>query len=176
MKTKKPSAIASLSAFLLLAADVPGQQPGALSISCPPHETHGVCGVSSAAPVTYPPPTTTGGNCSTAHVISCSPPSGAMFILGTTTVTCTATKRCGERATCSFEVTLARDTTPPTIQCPSNMVFNCLCPGNAIVLDFFKPAVTDNRDPNPTLVCNPPSLVSSPGGQHRRGRRGQRPQ
>jgi hypothetical protein len=70
---------------------------------------------------------------------------------------------CGNTNQCSFQVQVNRDTSPPAIECPSNMVFNCICPGNTIVLDFFKPTVTDNHDPNPTVVCVPPSLVSSPG-------------
>jgi hypothetical protein len=36
----------------------------------------------------------------------CDPPSGSLFPLGTTTVTCTATDRCGNTASCSFTVTV----------------------------------------------------------------------
>jgi len=56
-----------------------------------------------------------------------------------------------------------RDITPPVITCPSNIVLGCLCTNQLIVLDFFKAEAVDDRDPNPTVVCAPPSLVSSPG-------------
>ncbi|MEJ5385715.1 MAG: HYR domain-containing protein, partial [Fimbriimonadales bacterium] len=36
----------------------------------------------------------------------CNPPSGSLFPLGTTIVTCTATDRCGNTASCSFRVTV----------------------------------------------------------------------
>jgi hypothetical protein len=38
--------------------------------------------------------------------LSCDPPSGSLFPLGTTVVTCTARDRCGNTATCSFRVTV----------------------------------------------------------------------
>jgi hypothetical protein len=38
--------------------------------------------------------------------ITCVPPSGSKFPLGTTTVTCTRTDGCGEHATCTFNVTV----------------------------------------------------------------------
>src|SRR5262249_24791170 len=39
---------------------------------------------------------------------TCSPASGSMFPIGTTTVTCTASDACGQTATCSFKVTVVR--------------------------------------------------------------------
>ena len=154
---------ASALCWLALASTAHGQGGNPLRIFCPPDQTHWICGGSSTTPVTYPAPATTGANCSFAPSVTCRPPSGALFPLGTTTVTCTATNRCGEAVTCAFRVTVARDTAPPVLTCPSNLVFNCLCPGQIINLDFFQPTATDNHDPSPTIVCNPPSLVSSPG-------------
>ncbi len=95
--------------------------------------------------------------------VDCSPPPGTALPVGITTVNCTATDDCGNRSTCSFTVRVIRDTTPPAIQCPSNLVFNCLCPGQVFNLDFFQATATDDHDPSPIIVCNPPSLVSSPG-------------
>ena len=45
--------------------------------------------------------------------IACTPPSGATFPLGTTTVSCTATDDSGNTSTTTFTVTV-RDTTAPT--------------------------------------------------------------
>ena len=46
--------------------------------------------------------------------VTCSPPSGSTFPVGTTTITCTATDAVGNTATASFTVTVV-DTTPPVI-------------------------------------------------------------
>src|SRR6185503_7646607 len=107
--------------LILLAVDAVAQQSNPLRITCPPNRTNWHCGVASTAVVTYPTPTTT-GSCPTNAVVTCTPPSGATFILGTTTVTCRATNSCRESATCTFTVTVARDTTPPVIQCPTNRI------------------------------------------------------
>ncbi|HKS42191.1 MAG TPA: HYR domain-containing protein [Blastocatellia bacterium] len=68
------------------------------TLTCPADITQpngpGQCG----AVVTYPAPTTSG----TCGTVSCSPPSGSFFPIGTTTVTCTATAG----GSCSFSVTV----------------------------------------------------------------------
>jgi hypothetical protein len=46
--------------------------------------------------------------------VICAPPSGSLFAIGTTTVSCTATDSHGNTGSASFTVTV-RDTTPPTI-------------------------------------------------------------
>ena len=60
---------------------------------------------SSGATVTYDPPTATDENPANPEV-SCTPPSGSTFPLGTTTVTCQATDAAGNTATGSFEITV----------------------------------------------------------------------
>ena len=82
----------------------PGPVPPAPpQIICPaPVTISGVVGTSQ--PVTYTPPTVTGG---AAPVnVSCSRSSGSTFPLGQTTVTCTATDSQSRSATCSMAVTL----------------------------------------------------------------------
>ncbi|MGA9768898.1 MAG: HYR domain-containing protein [Blastocatellia bacterium] len=68
------------------------------TLTCPPDVTQaagvGQCG----AMITYPAPTSSG----TCGTVSCSPPSGSFFIIGTTPVTCSSTTG----ATCSFNVTI----------------------------------------------------------------------
>ena len=49
--------------------------------------------------------TATGG-CIGVPSVVCNPPSGSMFPIGTTTVTCTASDVCGNSVTCSFKVTV----------------------------------------------------------------------
>jgi hypothetical protein len=45
-------------------------------------------------------------DCDPRPSITCNPPSGSFFGLGTHTVTCTATDRCGNSSSCSFTVTV----------------------------------------------------------------------
>jgi hypothetical protein len=74
-------------------------------ISCPANQTAvtAVCGGTSQA-LNYPAPTASDNLPGVTTV--CSPASGSIFPLGTTTVTCTATDTSGNTATCSFTVTL----------------------------------------------------------------------
>jgi hypothetical protein len=58
---------------------------------------------STAAVVTYTPPTTT-----SPYTVACVPPSGSTFSLGTTVVTCTADDPC--KSIVTFEVTVLKRT------------------------------------------------------------------
>ncbi|MBI3847427.1 MAG: HYR domain-containing protein, partial [Planctomycetes bacterium] len=84
----------------------------------------------------------------------CAPPSGSTFPITTTTVTCTATDRAGNTASCSFSVTVV-DTTPPMITCPANQTLECTSPAGAVAT--FTTTATDVCDATPTIVCTPPS-------------------
>lgn len=68
--------------------------------------------------VKYPEPVAF-DNCSIAS-ITCTPPSGSFFPLGTTQVTCTAEDRSGNTASCTFNVTVSI----PTAHCQSISVNN----------------------------------------------------
>ncbi len=150
-------------ALLIAPTAIHAQLVVPLRVACPPDQTNWICGVSSTVSVTYPAPTVSGGSCSSGPVVSCSPPSGALFIPGQTTVTCTATNRCGQRATCSFIVTVARDNLPPAIACPANIVRQA-CDRAGLVVSFPKPSATDNLDPSPAVTCTPASGTRFPTG------------
>src|SRR5215203_6199772 len=77
--------------------------PPAPQLTCPAGiSVSGVLGGSQS--VTYTPPSATGG---AAPVnISCAPPSGSSFPVGTNNVTCTAFDAQNRQAACSFTVTL----------------------------------------------------------------------
>jgi uncharacterized repeat protein (TIGR01451 family) len=62
------------------------------------------CPFSNSGMVTFATPTAT-DNCP-GVTVACVPPSGSMFPVGTTTVTCTATDTAGNKATCMFPVTV----------------------------------------------------------------------
>ncbi len=95
------------------------QQPctnSVVTIFCPPNTNVVTC--SSNAVVSFTPVAST--SCGTIISLVSTPPSGSVFPLGTTTVTCTATDSQGQTASCTFTVTVLGDTTPPTLDC------NCL--------------------------------------------------
>ena len=92
--------------------------------------------------------------------VTCVPPSGATFPVGTTIVSCTSSV--GGGAT-SFNVTV-NDVEPPTITCPADIGLE-LPPGSTgSNVNFDPPTVGDNC-PNPTASCAPPSGSFFPLGQ-----------
>jgi hypothetical protein len=66
--------------------------------------------------VTYPLPPAS-SSCGAITNIVCAPPSGSVFPIGSTTVTCTAYDSLGNSATCTFTVTVAQ-APPPYVICP----------------------------------------------------------
>jgi CSLREA domain-containing protein len=95
--------------------------------------------------------------------VSCAPPSGASFSVGTTTVTCTATDTSGRTGSCSFTVTIT-DTQLPTLTCPSNIGVNEGSPGSgSATVSYTVPTPSDNC-PGVTVSCTPPSGSGFPLG------------
>jgi HYR domain len=82
------------------------------SIHCPQNVTLQAAADQTSAIVTYLAPTVTGSLSGAA--VNCSPPSGATFALGATTVTCTAMDTAGHHASCDFLVNV--DGGPPGVQ------------------------------------------------------------
>jgi hypothetical protein len=107
------------------------------------------------AVVNYPAPQTT-GNCGT---VTCSPPAGSFFPVGTTTVTCSETGGASDE----FTVTV-NDTQAPTLTCPADIVED-LPPGvTEGVVEWTDPGVSDNCPGVGTPTCVPPSGSTFPGG------------
>ena len=94
------------------------------------------------------------GSCTT---IICSPPSGSVFAVGTTSVTCATSGG----ASCSFNVAVI-DATPPTVSCPV-AVSTTLPPGRpSAVVNYPAPVATDECVVN--VLCVPPSGSTFPRG------------
>jgi hypothetical protein len=88
--------------------------------------------------------------------LSCTPPSGSTFPIGTTTVQCTATDEAGNSSTATFTVKVVDlDTGVPTITTPDSITVNATSPAGAVVT--YSASVSDDRDANPTLSCVPAS-------------------
>ena len=123
----------------------------------------GTCG----AVVTYA--ATASDNCGSA-TITCSPSSGSVFPVGTTTVSCTASDTSPDSpdTNCSFTVTV-KDAIAPTITCPANVTAvtnQAVCVTGQVpcqVVNFPAPVANDNCG-GVTVVCNPPSGTCVPVG------------
>jgi len=85
--------------------------------------------------------------------VVCSPASGSVFALGTTTVSCTATTPNAPETNGSFDVNVV-DTTAPVLTVPAD--FTVTTTGSTAVVTFTATA-TDAVAVNPTVFCTPPS-------------------
>jgi hypothetical protein len=109
------------------------------------------------------------GDCSDSS-ITCIPPSGSRFPVGTTPVTCTVTfsdnpPDCPAndlQRTCTFNVTVV-DNTAPVITCPADIT-QCNDAGTCDAVVTFSASAIDNCDPNPSVSCSPASGSTFPKG------------
>lgn len=92
---------------------------------------------------------------------SCSPPSGSLFPLGTTLVSCTATDGAGNVGTASFTVTVA-DTTPPALDVPAAASAEATGPDGAPV--SWTASALDAVDGALAPACAPASGSTFPLG------------
>jgi hypothetical protein len=99
-------------------------------------------------------------NCGAMNV-SCTPPSGSRFGLGTNIVNCSGIDAAGNVGTCSFTVTVG-DTQPPVVQCPGNLLAPTAA-GRCDATVNFNVSATDNCG-TPSGFCMPPSGSAFPVG------------
>ena len=93
---------------------------------------------------------------------TCTPASGSVFPVGTTTVNCTATDAHNNSATKSFHVTV-QDTLAPVFGAAPAVNADVL-PGGSAVVTFAKPIATDAVDGDRPVTCTPASGSSFPIG------------
>ncbi|MCI0745878.1 MAG: HYR domain-containing protein, partial [Verrucomicrobia subdivision 3 bacterium] len=154
--------------FGFVPAVQPPQQP---TITCPINMTTTAASINGAV-VTYPAPTATTG-----ATVTCMPPSGSTFPIGTTTVTCTAANSAGS-ASCSFTVTITPQsssqnadlavvkTDNQTVYTPGDLIVYSItvtnkgpaAVANAKVVDKMPIALT-----NETWTCQITAQGSGPG-------------
>ncbi len=92
---------------------------------------------------------------STPLTVSCSPSSGTIFSLGTTTVLCSATDSSSSTSQATFNV-VVKDTTPPVITPPAEQTFaTTTFPAYPVLVSA---TATDTVDPNPTITYSPTSF------------------
>jgi hypothetical protein len=112
---------------------------------------------SSGAAVTYTAPTASDAVDGSVSV-TCAPASGAVFVLGHTTVTCTAEDARSNVAHSTFDIQV-RDTTAPVIQVPSDIVVTAGTPVT------FTATATDAVDGTDPVTCAPASGSTFAAGQ-----------
>ena len=85
--------------------------------------------------------------------VICMPPSGSIFPLGTTTVTCTATDRSNLSAQCSFSVMLD----PVKVLCPQDIKTAITNPGGSSATVVYPLPGLNVMIPDANVICLPPS-------------------
>ena len=130
------------------------------SITCPPHIIHPAAPGTNVAVVHF---TVTATDNAPGVTVACVPPSGSLFPMRTTPVTCVARDAAGNSASCSFNVTVT-DGEPPIFDMPPMIIVgNDTGRCNAAVNYEGKVHVIDNM-PGVTLTCAPPSGTVFPLG------------
>ena len=112
------------------------------------------------ADVSYTAPTATDA-VDGSRPVTCTPDSGSLFPVATTTVTCTATDLSGNTAQTTFTVTVT-DTTPPTLALPGTITGEA-AGASGLAVSYIATA-TDIVDGNVTPVCAPASGSTFPLG------------
>jgi FtsP/CotA-like multicopper oxidase with cupredoxin domain len=113
---------------------------GPPQITCPDDITQDNDPTLCSAVVTFADPAAT-DDCGIPTVV-CGPPSGSVFPVGDTTVTCTATDSSNQTADCTFQVTV-EDKEPPTIA--SSVAVPMLWPPNHALINVgLSATATDN--------------------------------
>ena len=133
-----------------------------LALSCPSDQTLPAdAGQCERAGVSYPGLPVADG-CILANV-TCVPPNGSTFQVGTAPVACTITDTLGATTTCNFNITI-KDLQVPTVTCPTDMLVTTkVTPSLCGALVNFTPTAMDNC-PGVTVACVPPSGGTFPLG------------
>ena len=119
----RAGALILLSAWFLLTGGSAKAQSLPLSIKCPENLLLWTC--TSNLFFQYPAPQVTGG--CPPYSVTCAPPPGTAFPIGSTPVTCQVVDTCRNQDSCIFTITVRKDSAAPVIQCPSNIVVSA-CP------------------------------------------------
>jgi hypothetical protein len=114
----------------------------------------------SGADVSYPAPGASDA-VDTSPTVSCAPPSGSQFGLGSTNVACTASDDAGNSSSGSFGVTV-QDTTAPTLSLPSALTVEANGPGGSTVA--YSASASDLGAALLGVSCAPASGATFPLG------------
>jgi gliding motility-associated-like protein len=143
--------------------DITLQDVTAPTITCPGNQTETPDAACQFTLVDYTGLAVTADNCAGAVTVAQTPPP-ATVIVGTTTITLTATDAAGNTASCTFDV-LLDDTTPPTITCPGNTTENVDANCDFTLPDYTGLATANDNCGVPTVTQAPPAgtIISGSG-------------
>jgi hypothetical protein len=94
--------------------------------------------------------------------VTCTPPSGSQFPVGSTTVTCSATDASSNTSHTNLQV-VVHDTTPPVLTLPADITVDATTAGGSVV--SYTATANDIVDGAVTPVCTPVSGSLFPLGQ-----------
>lgn len=126
------------------------------TLFCPTNVT-AQCAGPQGTPVTFT--VTAIDDCDAKPTVVCTPPSGSVFPLGTTQVSCTARDATGNSNTCTFPVTIQAG--PPVLTCPSNLVAIATS-ANGVKVSYT--VTVSSCYTNVALFCQPPPGSTFPIG------------
>jgi HYR domain len=95
-------------------------------------------------------------------LVTCMPPPGANFPLGTSTINCMVVDAFGHSAQCSFQITV-KDMTPPALLCPASIT-QSTDPNQCTAIVNYTVTAIDNCDGPVTATCTPPPGAAFPKG------------
>ncbi|MHB1330718.1 MAG: HYR domain-containing protein [Minisyncoccota bacterium] len=130
---------------------------------------HATATTSAGVIVDYTLPTAIDNEDDNVSVV-CTPVSGSLFEVGTTTVTCTATDDAGNTTTAIFYVVVTldmddpADVTPPVIA-PHENIYVKATTSAGIIVHYDEPMATDNVDLEVDVMCSPMSGTLFPIGK-----------
>ena len=125
------------------------------AVSVPASITAGAAGASGAV-VTYSGVSATDTVDGVISSVSCAPASGSLFVLGSTTVTCSATDSGGNAGSALFTVTVV-DRTAPVVTAPGSVTAEATGPSGAVVAYGGATAADAVDGPIATVTCAPAS-------------------
>lgn len=97
--------------------------------------------------------------------VTCTHASGTLFLVGPTTVTCSATNTAGLTATGTFTVTVTDKAAPTLAGVPQSFTVEG-SPTDGATVTYDLPTAADTVDPFPLVVCSTRSGSTLPVGKH----------
>ncbi|KAJ8041635.1 Hyalin [Holothuria leucospilota] len=146
--------------FAITVVEIPVDAPP--MVTCPPDQTLSAGEFTNQAVATWSEPVATDDS-NLPVTVTCTPPSGSTFDVGTNPVTCIAVDNNGNTDICTFTVTVQDDTPPAISQCPGNIMQTVSALVTSIPIQWTEPTATDVSSPVTVLAeVNPPLVVAVP--------------
>jgi len=141
-----------------------GTVSNCVTVICPPQVITNYTCTDVYTPASYP--IVVSNNCPGLDVqVNCNPPPGTPLGVGAHPIHCTVTAGGQVVEQCDFWIIVERDTTPPSIKCPSNIVVNaCPTPTGCGARVLYPPPMASDNSGSVSVVCNPPSGSVFPCG------------